>query len=337
MPVQQRRQQPAWLVSSLIATLLLVLSSGVLTGCSDTTPASGTEHLERALAYQQRGELQAAIIEARNALRGAPDDAQIQLLLGRLYLETGRFAEAERALRQARRLDPTGRNWRVPMAQVYLGRGESRRLLDELQADLYDPASVRVNLLALRGQAHLELGELAQARQTLGQVLVLDPEHQETRLSLAALESQAGNLGAARRWVEEVLSDQPDHPQALFLQGQIAQASRDPTAAVAAYDRALTLWPEHGGLKLARVEALLAQGRYDQALAALQPLKAERNLLLSVYYLEAVVAVLRQDNEAAWDLLEQILAASPDHPQSRFLAGVVHYRLGQITRAVAEL
>ena len=61
-------------------------------------------YLESAQSYSEKGNLKAAEIELRNAVRQAPQDAHIHALLAQVYLKLGEFASAEREARSARDL-----------------------------------------------------------------------------------------------------------------------------------------------------------------------------------------------------------------------------------------
>jgi len=58
-------------------------------------------HIDRAEAFEAAGEPRAAIIELKNAARLALDDGDVRNRLGRLYLDTGQYAAAEKELSRA--------------------------------------------------------------------------------------------------------------------------------------------------------------------------------------------------------------------------------------------
>src|SRR5437016_3069372 len=72
-----------------------------------SAPVLGKEaqsYVGNAQSYAAKGDLKAAEIELRNALREAPQDAHIHAMLGQIYLTLGEFASAEREARSARDL-----------------------------------------------------------------------------------------------------------------------------------------------------------------------------------------------------------------------------------------
>src|SRR3954452_6958967 len=85
-------------VSGIAALALLWFSH------STSLAKDAQSYIESAKAYSEKGNLKAAEIELRNALREAPQDAHIHALLAQVYLRLGEFASAEREARSARDL-----------------------------------------------------------------------------------------------------------------------------------------------------------------------------------------------------------------------------------------
>lgn len=82
----------------------------------------------------------------------------------------------------------------------------------------------------------------------------------------AALHRQ-GKLAEARRLYEDVLSDEPDHSDALHFLGLIMHQTRDPEKAIALISRSIALTPLVPFAYNNRGVALKALRRYDEALA----------------------------------------------------------------------
>ena len=72
-----------------------LLAAGIAAG--DVQPAlaiTAQEHFERAQGYFERGDLDATIIELKNAIQRDKNNAEARLLLGRAYVQKGRGADA---------------------------------------------------------------------------------------------------------------------------------------------------------------------------------------------------------------------------------------------------
>jgi Tfp pilus assembly protein PilF len=90
-----------------------VLTSALLTvglsGCNKTQ--STDTLLAEAAAYQQKGDIKAALIQLKNAVANSPEDGAARLALGTLQMSSGDNVSAEKELGRARSLG-------VPAEQV---------------------------------------------------------------------------------------------------------------------------------------------------------------------------------------------------------------------------
>jgi Tfp pilus assembly protein PilF len=62
------------------------------------------DYLREAENYLAKGEIQAAVIQLKNALQQDPDNVRARLRLGKIYLRAGQGRAAEKELSQARKL-----------------------------------------------------------------------------------------------------------------------------------------------------------------------------------------------------------------------------------------
>jgi len=182
----------------------------------ELTRVLGTTHVQTlyarawwAAALYDHGEADAALTQARRALadaQAAPDpDTRplLNLTLARLEMLTGALAPAEARLRAAlAHFDNTPGSAQASRARLLLGETELRRnraepalaWLQHAQAGTAD----RWLALALRGAAHLELGQVEVARRELAEAeaaadLALPPGHpdRERARALAAVAAWA--------------------------------------------------------------------------------------------------------------------------------------------------
>ena len=108
------------------------------------------------LSYLQRNQLPEAEIQFKKLIELAPNDPLGYTNLGLTYLQAGRFADAEKQLQRARELDPLNADIGLMLAKLYslTGRpGEARATLEKLQGDT--TASARVRLEAFSAAARL--------------------------------------------------------------------------------------------------------------------------------------------------------------------------------------
>ncbi len=85
-------------LSRITAVALLLLA----VACGDNQTSA--QHLDQAKQYLAEDSYEAAVIELKNAVRKDAQSAEARFLLGKLQLDSGATAAAEKELQSARRL-----------------------------------------------------------------------------------------------------------------------------------------------------------------------------------------------------------------------------------------
>lgn len=96
--------------------------------------------------------------------------------------------------------------------------------------------------LALR---HVNAGQRERARVLCEHALAAHAPHPAVHQLLALLDLRQGDVAAARGHTTTSLAMRPDHLPTLLLAGDAARAAGAPTEALQAFERAVTLAPEH--------------------------------------------------------------------------------------------
>ena len=172
------------------------------------------EHNRRAVALVERGDLEGAVTEWREALRVAPENVPIHLNLGIVLMKIGRLDEAEEVLLDAVRLDP-----RRPKAHLLLGR------------------------------AYLDQGKTRMAETELTTAQGLDPTDPAIDIALAVLATRRGQWQAAEAHLKRALTFKHNNPTTHAALGDVYQAMGDLSQAEEAYRKALSLDASHQGGK----------------------------------------------------------------------------------------
>ncbi len=82
-------------MKSMERSLYPVLLTILLTALAGSAFARSTDdYLKSARQYLDSGELNKAVIESKNALQKDPDNGEVRLLLGQVYLRLGQAAAA---------------------------------------------------------------------------------------------------------------------------------------------------------------------------------------------------------------------------------------------------
>ena len=194
------------------------------------------------------------------ALPLAPNDPQLLLLIGRAYMDGGRFEDATAALAEATQLEPNNIELLAQLATARLAGGQRRQAVKDLEAArAIDPTSVRTgSMLAaihledhnytealavatalaaqnpgdpelrnLTGTAHAGLGQVEQGRGELEHAIALDPDYLPSYFNLAGLLIANGDVTGARALYDTVLQRNRNNSRAMSELSAIAQAAGD--------------------------------------------------------------------------------------------------------------
>ena len=130
------------------------------------------------------GDVGGAIAIWKKCLAANPDCAEAYHGVGQAFLEQGRYALAEKALRRAQRHDPAAPQVPVLLANALFNQGQMRETIELLepavQANRRDMPS-----WVMLGQAHLQLQQAAQARQCFQQAVKIVPDYPNAHYGLA--------------------------------------------------------------------------------------------------------------------------------------------------------
>jgi len=112
-------------------TILLAVGLLVVAGCSRSPEAQKARYLERGDKYAAREQYREAILEYRNVLRLEPANARAMRQLGLLHNQLGEFAQAFRFLLKAQELTPDDGEVRLKLGGIYLLAGKRDEAREE--------------------------------------------------------------------------------------------------------------------------------------------------------------------------------------------------------------
>lgn len=311
----------------------MLISVLFVSGCNLFT--SQEERFEKAVQYQEKGELSTAVIELKNVLKGDPDHLQARWLLGEIYLEQDDPQRAKKELLRAKALGKNDREMIVLLVQAHLQTREPKealRILDELPAETWD-----AQILSLRGDVQLGLGLRAESRESFLASQQMDPLNADARYGLIRLALVDEDFAKAGELIDQLLASNQDDFQGLVFKAELELNQGAPEAAIQAYQRALQVESDNLFVRIGLARAYLAIGKASEAEAQLDSIdKISPNSLITLY-LKAVAARQRNDLDTARTLLLEVVGKEPNHYPSKLLLGSTHLQLAEYEQAASQL
>jgi putative PEP-CTERM system TPR-repeat lipoprotein len=310
----------------------MVALGASLSGCNDNK--SSADLLKEAQQYEQKGDRKAALIQLKNAVTQSPDNAEARLRLGEFQLEAGDILSAEKELRKAVSLGIGAQRGLPPLAKTLQAQGQYQKLLDEITPDA---AKGSAQLLALRGDAYLALGDAAHAKDAFEQALVVDPNAGAALVGLARHAIVKGDRQAAELYSAEALAKDPKNAEVWMFSGTMLRAAGKPDQALAAFDKALAVQPGHHTAHVEKAYIEIAQGKFPAAKTDLDAARLVTPNSMLVAYTQAMLDFSQGRFAPAQETLQTILKNAPDHMPSILLSGAVELNLGAYQQAEQHL
>lgn len=310
----------------------VVALTGSLAGCSSdqSTPALMAE----ARDYQAKGDLKAALIQLKNAVAKSPEDASARLELGKLHLEMGDIASADKELRRAASLGADREQVLPVLARAMQAQGKFKESLDELKPELVAKSAP---LLALRGHALMATQQPDAAKQAYEQALALAPSNGAALTGLARHALMSGNRVEADLLAVTATEKDPQNPDVWLFRAAMLRASGKNDEALAAYAKVVALRPNDLTAHIEQAQMNINQGKFEEAKANVDAARKQSPGALQVVYTQALLDFTQGKHVAARESLLKILKVAPEHMPSLLLAGAVEQHLGSIQQSEQHL
>ncbi|MCK7611378.1 tetratricopeptide repeat protein [Roseibium sediminicola] len=193
--------------------------------------AAAREAFEKAVALENAGQVDKALVSYLKAQELSPEDTEIAYRTASALLQTGYLEEAQSQLR------------RIVFAEP-------------------DHLGARASL----GNCQLLLGDTDNAKQNFCEVLERVPTNRNALFGLASVllkENKPDEAAVAAKYLVDLL---PDSAAVLTLFAETQARTDQKAAAIAAYRRALKSDPDHGPALLGLAETLLLRKRFDEVI-----------------------------------------------------------------------
>lgn len=304
--------------------------------------ARSSQFFEDALKRYESKDFSGAVVQLKNVIKVDPRNLSAQVLLGKALLANEDFGPAEVALTEALRLGVNRIEVVVPLAKALIGQGRPNEVLSDKRFSLEGlPPDVQFQLQLQRAGAATELGDAKGALVTLEQARLLEPSNPATWVMEVPARLRGQQLKEALEAANRAIAMAPNLADGHFARGEALHVVPDLPGALASYDRAISLNPDHLNARIARAGIYLDQNRTDDIVRELTTIAERAPREPRGLYMRALMAERRGQTAESRKLYSQLvgmLDAIPApylryRPQTQMLAGMSHHSLGQGDRA----
>ena len=325
---------PLWVLTTCLS-LACFLTAPLPASASKQDPEA-LAFYEDAVEFRDLGNVEAAVIQLKNALQKDADYGEARALLGELYIELGNGASAEKELQAAAQLG-------VPDDRLWIHLGYARLLqghYDEILAELDDnpPSNDRAaEWTILRGEALYGLGRRDEAADALSRATLLDPQDSRAFIRLAEILAALRENRDAELRVDRALEIDPTLVRALLVKAELRRLAGDTEQAMAYFDKALATAPDGIASRLGRVTVLIDLNEDVLAKIEIDALRGRSVEHPMVEYLDAVILARQQKFSEAQTALMNIGPQLDDYPPALLFRATLHYALDELEQSRALL
>lgn len=307
------------------AVLICIVST--MTGCAREGG------LEKARQYLNKGELDAAMLEARNVLQQDSLNAEAQVLVGRIFTARGDSKSAEQEIRKAGKLGLDRVHVDAALAEALLVGGHFQRVLNEIQPHGQMNGESAARVLVARGSASLALGKKDDALRAFDEALRASPQFPGALLGQARVFLLDKEIAKAMSLVEHALAEKPTYLDAWSMKADIALANGKPQDAIAAYLEAVKAVPGNILPRLAAARLQIATDKLTEAQAQLDHLRkvASKNPLVD--FTQALLYFRQRNFPLAQEFAQNTLKLAPYYAPAALVLAASELAMGSTEQA----
>jgi tetratricopeptide (TPR) repeat protein len=270
----------------------------------------------------------------------APQDSDIIFLMARVSMSQNYFEDAIPLLESGLKIAPKRADLHAALGESYFMAGKTEKAIDEFKELIaLDPAA---RSYAFLGLSYRHLGRFDEAKKYFEEGLRLDRHNISCLFNLGFIEERQGEHTAAEAMFQQVLTLNPDFPEALLELANLRTANKKLEQAAELLRRYVKVSrdPSTGYYKLAMVERSLHQ--MDAAQRDLNVFQTlSKNAAAGPYPYQHLFDYL--DNRSALDAKERTqldlteltaqIQKHPDQPRDLYLLAEANLKLGKVDEA----
>jgi putative PEP-CTERM system TPR-repeat lipoprotein len=288
--------------------------------------------MDRAKAFQARGENSAAMIELNNVLAARSNDHNAFFLAGQSLEKLGDLVGAENALRRALEHGHSSDEVLPILGRVLLDLEKYAEVVKVIGDEVQSGKATAPALAVLRGRAHLGLDEFEQAETQFRVSQSIKPSA-GAKLGLAQVALADRDRATTERLLNEVLQEEPTNLQALLYRAELMRLAGRMDEAAAALQKAYEAHPQNVEAVSALAVFELGRDRLDLAKPLVLKLQGLSPRGPRPRYARALLAYKENRLNDARIEIKRLSETLPNHPPALLLTGMVQFADGRYDQA----
>ncbi len=307
----------------------LKLVSFVVTALLFSNENFANEYVGSAQKYLKKNDTSAAMIELKNAIQKSPEEALPRYMIGKIYLEQGNYAEAEKELSRALKYGHSAEEALPYLARSLLNQNKLQEVV-LLVEEFDDTTSQSPDLFAVAAMAEVRLGNLESAK------ILLEKSGGESlyaKLAHATYLTATEQRDVAYKEVNALITSSDSNSDVWQLKGHIESAEHQYDEAYESYLKSFTLSPNATENAFFMANALVQGKRLEEAKPIIEKLLKINRQGMYVNELYAIILYSERDYSGAKLHADRALNNGSRSLRASTISGISAYQLGQIEQA----
>ena len=296
------------------------------------TPSSVDAYNLLGIVYTDEKKYADAYAAFQYALKLAPDSTKTHNNLGNLYVAEQKLDLAEKELLSVLSLAPANRDANYNLGLLFLAKGEAVKAIPHFQQVHPQTVETQFNLV----RAYLAAQRTAEALKAANALSAAHKQDVQLHFTLGVLLATAKQYKPAQLELEQADALQPETFEILHNLGQAYLRGHDYAKANLALNRALKLKPESAETLYLLAQVDFEQSRPSDALDLLVRAHKLAPQNTDVIFLMARVSMTQNYFEDAIPLLESGLKIAPQRADLHAALGESYFMAGKTEKAIDE-
>ncbi len=311
--------------------LLAVMISLLAAGCSPE--AKKKKLLDSADRHYLAGEYDRAELEYLNLLKDDPQNGKAFGRLGLIYAAQGRNSRAIAFIMRGHEMQPDDLELRTMAGKLYLlsgkiaeARAEANLVLDRNPRDLEAPSLL---VAAIQKPEDVEL-----VRRRLQELPAPAPTGAPVLAALAAMELRLGHIAEAESLLQKAKAADPTFVAAYSTEGALQVSKKNLPEADKAFKQAAELSPLRSPQRLQYVQFKMRTGQMPDAIKLLEEMTAKTPDYLPAWLALAEISLGKNEPAEAQRLIDRVAHRDPQSFEAMMLQGRLHSLNNQPEKAI---
>ncbi len=338
-----------FIARSLFATLkftTLIILAIFLASCSDAPIRTEAEYIDVATEAHAAGDSRLALLELSIGIRNFPQNAELQRLRGKIFLDLEDGSAAEIAFNKAVALGFNRDFLKHDLAESWLYQRNPAKIIENLEKDIAqeskDPLIYEIvgrAYIASRDRSNptLFMKNINKAEEYIEQAYALSPNNTRVLITKAWLSAIMGNIDEALEWLSKADAIVKDQRQNLAMQGELLIRQDKIDQAREIYERLVAKFKQYPQYKLELGFTYILSRDFTKAREWVEPIAHQYPNQLRSQYLLANISLMEKNYDVAKELSDAILTISPDHLEAVIINGASSYFLEDFENANQKL